>query len=258
MTQPGALARSLSRTCFETTGGNARASGHHLVSAWHLPHAMVSAMSSRNLTLAFTLLLASLPTLTHAAPVVTLEAQALVVSGLVAGSEVVYFSVAREVTTYAANVVRREGRVKDDDLDGTVRVEVDPAVPWRSIWVVVELATGRVIPATPEGYPLRELATNGGFVSAPAGSFTHLGAVGDLSHVMVVRPGLGAWVASLTDGATSDEDGGGNQTIVSGLDVLEPVAAGPPPPLELLPGDRVIEIDSSAMAWAFEIVGGAP
>ncbi|MDX1996936.1 MAG: hypothetical protein SF066_04395 [Thermoanaerobaculia bacterium] len=215
-------------------------------------------MRARNLILAVTLPLATFAPALHAAPAVTFEAQAVIVSGLAPGAEIVYFSVAREVTTYAANVVRREGRVKDDDLDGSVRIAVDPAVPWRSIWVVVDLATGLVVPATPEGYPLRDAEARGGFALAPTGAFTHLGAAGDLSHVLVVRPGTGAWVATLTDGAASDEDGGGNRTIVSALDVLEPVAAGPPPPLELLPGDRVIEIDSDAMAWALETVGGAP
>lgn len=215
-------------------------------------------MRARNLILAVTLPLATFAPALRAAPAMTIEPSAVLVSGLAPGGEVVYFSVAREVTTYAANVVRREGRMKDDDLDGSVRIAVDPAVPWRSIWVAVDLATGLVIPATPEGYPLRDSGSRGGFALAPAGAFTHLGAAGDLSHVLVVRPGTGAWVATLTDGAASDEDGGGNRTIVSALDVLEPVAAGPPPPLELLPGDRVIEIDSDAMAWAFEIVGGAP
>jgi hypothetical protein len=214
-------------------------------------------MSSRNLTLAFTLLLASLPSLTHAAPVVTLEAQSLVVSGLPPGGEVVYFSVSREPLGYVSAVVRREGRAKDADLDGRLQVELEAPITSRSIWVVVELATGVVIPATPDGYPLVAGPT-GGLALAVAGTWTHLQAQANRAYALVVRPGVGAWVATLSDGSPTDEDGSGNRTIVSPLTDLEPVDGGPPPPLELLAGDRVIEIDSGDMTYSAEIVGGAP
>jgi hypothetical protein len=213
-------------------------------------------MSSQNLTLAFTLLLASLPSLTHAAPVVTLEAQALVVSGLPPGGEVVYFSVSREPFGYVSAVVRREGQERDVDLDGAIRIELEQPITQRSIWVVAELSTGVLSTVTPEGYPL-VTSPGGGLALSVEGAFTRLGANAMRSHVLVVRPTVGAWVATLTDGSTADEDGGGNRTIVTGLAELQAVATGPPPPSELSPGDRIVEIDSDAMTYAFEIVGGA-
>ena len=189
----------------------------------------------------------------------TLSAAGPVVSGLAPGGEIVYLSVAREASGYAANVVRREGRLKDDDSDGVVSIELDRPVPFRSIWVVVEVATGRVLAATPEGYPLRDAEPGGGFaVAQTEGVITRIGARGDLSHVLVVRPGGGAWVATLVDGSAGDEDGPANRTVQAALAGLEPLANGPPPPLELAAGDLVIEIDSDAMAWALEVVGGAP
>lgn len=213
-------------------------------------------MRARNPILAI-VLLAFLPTASSAVPALTFEPQALLVTGLAPGGEIAYLSVARESTGFAGSVVRREGRLRDEDQDGAVRIGLEGAVPWRSIWVVVEVGTGAVVAGTPEGYPLRD-AAGGGFAVALAGVYTRLGASGDLSHLLVVRPGTGAWVATLEDGAAADEDGGANGTIVSDLATLEPLANGPPAPLALLPGDRVIAIDSSAMAWSLEVVGGAP
>ncbi len=182
----------------------------------------------------------------------------LVVSALAPGGEIVYLSVAREASGYVSAVVRRQDHLKDNDNDGVVTIDFDGPVPLRSIWVVVDLATGAVAPATPADYPLVS-GLSGGFArSVAGGTFNRLGANAIRAHVLVVRPGVGAWVATLTDGSTADEDGEGNRTIVAALSGLEPLADGPPPPLELAAGDRVVEIDSDAMTYALEIVGGAP
>lgn len=214
-------------------------------------------MKARNPILAAALLVAVSTFPAHAAPAVALESQAVVITGLTPGGEVVYFSVSREPFGYVSAVVRREGRERDVDLDGAIRIELEQPITRRSIWVVAELSTGVVSTVTPEGYPL-VTSPGGGLALSVEGAFTRLGANAMRSHVLVVRPTVGAWVATLTDGSTADEDGGGNRTIVTGLAELQAVATGPPPPLELSPGDRIVEIDSDAMTYAFEIVGGAP
>lgn len=200
-------------------------------------------------------LLAAIPA--SAAPLVTFEAQSVVVSSLTPGAEVAYLSVAREPAGYSSSVVRREGRLQDEDHDGTVTIELGQAVPLRSIWLVVEMATGLVLPATPEGYPLRQAEPGSDVALAVTAGATRLGAQGAISHVLVVRPGGGAWVATWADGGTADEDGAGNRSILTGLDALEPLVDGPPPPLELAAGDRILTIDSDAMVWALATVGGA-
>lgn len=106
------------------------------------------------------LLLLAVPLAAGASPVVTFETSAVVAGGLTPKGQVVWFSVAREISRQATSVVPRIELGKDDDGDGTVRLDLDEDVPLRSIWFAVDLATGEAGVAAPEGFPLLEKEAN--------------------------------------------------------------------------------------------------
>lgn len=100
-------------------------------------------------------LLGLVPCAAVAQPVVSFEANAVVVSGVAAGGRVALLGVGREPVEYSGRVVRSEAVLADEDGDGRVRLELERAVPWRSLWAAVDLADGAAVLAAPEGYPLR-------------------------------------------------------------------------------------------------------
>lgn len=99
-----------------------------------------------------------------APPAITFQPRSITVDGITAKGQVIGFSVAREVADDdVATVVRRTQVLTDDDGDGKVEWDLGRDVPLRSIWVAVDLATGQVAAATPDGYPLRRVSwRNGG------------------------------------------------------------------------------------------------
>ena len=120
---------------------------------------------------------------------------------------VVCSCVARQISEQSATIVRRELIAADEDDDGAVTFELGGKVPYQSIWVAIELATGASAVATPEEYPLRQ-------VSLPVGSTMHAEGISDwiqdargLIEALLVRPREGAWGATVGDGGAADDDG---------------------------------------------------
>jgi hypothetical protein len=172
----------------------------------------------------------------------------LLITGVTPGADAVLFSVAREPADFNAIIVRRLEVLSDTDSDGLVRWEVGQPVPFRSIWVAVDLASGELALATPEEYPLREaeiaepLAKTG-----PGGALDQLEIGGDSIELLVVRPGVGAWVQSIVDGGEEDDDEPANRLVTATVPAMEALGASPPAPLELVLGDLVIGIDPDRM-----------
>jgi hypothetical protein len=194
------------------------------------------------------LLLVALPCLA-AEPVVSFEEQAVVVSGLTPNGQVVWFSVAKQIESSMAHFVRREDVLADEDGDGAVRFELDRMVPLQSIWVAVDLTTGAVAVATPEGYTLRDASLPPGRGSGKAGRPDWIGDDRQLLEILVVRPGLGAWGSTLGDGGVNDEDGRGNGRISAALARLHAVGSSPAPPDHFLPKDLVFAVDLDRMEF---------
>src|SRR4051812_12861939 len=98
-------------------------------------------------------------------PAITFDQSSVSVAGVSPKGQAVLFSVAREVAEVdVATVVRRSQVLPDDDGDGVVKLDLGRDVPFRSVWVAVDLATGQVAAAAPEGYPLRRVELGGGGV----------------------------------------------------------------------------------------------
>ncbi len=221
-------------------------------------------MRPRTVILSLAILLSCLPAAARAAapspPAISFEERAVVLSGASAGAKVAWFGVAREPVDYGGVIVRREALVADQDGDGTVRFELDRAVPFRSIWAAVDLTSGEFAVATPAGYPLRELKLNpNAFHSRGNGKLDLFGEGREFLALFVARPGAGSWVMTVYDGGAEDEDGPANLAVTMDPAAMTPVGDSPPAPDAFAGGDVFVAIDPNAMdAVAIRLVGAKP
>ncbi len=189
---------------------------------------------------------------------VSFEESAVAVTEVTAGGDVVFFSVAREPQGFFQRVVRRVGVVAADAL-GEARLEPDPpGVPLKSVWAVVDLATGRYGVAAPAGFSLREVPFPGKALEAGApGIVNRLRNQADAVDLLVVRPGVGAWTLSTWDLASEDHDGEDNDQVLASLGDLQAVeASGPPPPERFARDDVVVVILPETLRYyATRLVG---
>jgi hypothetical protein len=139
--------------------------------------------------LAIGLVLLALPLSAATPPQISFEPEAVVAHGISPKGQAVWFSVAREISRRSTNVVPRHAVVADDDGDGTVRLELEQEVPLRSIWFVVDLATGETAVAVPEGFPLLEMELPGRAIPA---ALNRLDLERRMVYLLLVRPGVGA------------------------------------------------------------------
>ena len=186
-----------------------------------------------------------------AVPAISFEAEAVVASGVTAQGRVVWFSVAREIAESAATIVRRERILADEDGDGAVRFELDRAVPLRSIWVAVDLATGAWAAAGPEGYPLQRVDPPGLAARRGAEEADWVEDTRGYVELMVVRPGVGAWGLAAGDGGSSDGDGAADGRLTVPLDRLRGTGLdATAAPERFDPRDLIFVIDPNEMDFA--------
>lgn len=194
------------------------------------------------------------PPLAAAPLTVTFEPSAVAVSGITPKGQAVWFSIAREVSRNATAIVPRIEILPDDDGDGTVRLELARDVPRRSIWFAVDLATGETAVATPAGFPKVGMTLPAKAVPA---ALDRLELERQLAYLVVVRPGVGAWMLRVGDGGASDEDGEPDGTLRAALTNLSSLKAdGPPPPERFSPKDVVLIIDPNRMESSAVRIGG--
>lgn len=192
-----------------------------------------------------------------AQPAISFEPAAVVASGMTPGGQMAWFGVARESKDHAATIVRRETVATDDDRDGAVRLDLGREVPLVSIWVAVDLATGKVAVATPEGFPLRRIALPGaGAVPGGTGP-DRLELNRGYLELLVVRPGSGVWGATVGDGGEADDDGAQDGRVSVALAHLRAGGTSPAAPQSLGPGDLLVAIDPNEMEVAVSQIPGA-
>jgi hypothetical protein len=187
-----------------------------------------------------------------AGPQVTLETETdphrLIVDGLSIGGETAWIGIMRERPKWTTRVVRRHGLERDEDGDGRVEIALDKAVAFHSVWVVVDLTSGDWDIAVPDGFPRKEL-------SFPVDSFRQISAGivdsfqdtrGDI-EVLLVRPTVGAWRLSASEGGAHDGDGQSNLQLRAVFSQMRPVGESPTAPGHLSPGDVLVVIDPKSL-----------
>ena len=195
-----------------------------------------------------------------------IEPSALVVVGLEPEAEVVVYGISRRAGEGGIRQrVEHEAFLVDDDGDGQVTLELDAPVDHHSIWAVVDQASGAYVVDVPPGSPRRELEFPGrGPEEGSRGQLNRLRHEGfGFVHLLLVRPGEGAWTVTAADGGPFDADGSFADGVLLEIDRARAVAGdgdaeeAAAPPERFAPGDVVVVIDSDRMSfYAARLPGG--
>jgi hypothetical protein len=123
------------------------------------------------------------------------------IQGNSAGGMVVVVGVAREPLPGATRVESWVLALPDDDLDSEVVLDLERAVPLKSAWGAVDLATGSSGTAVGEGFPLDVVRPGpSGFELDPISGAPLIRLARATVHFVLVRPGIGAWSLRAYDG----------------------------------------------------------
>lgn len=138
--------------------------------------------------------------------------QTLEIAGMTPGATVYVYGLARESHAWTANIVPRQMRLTDNDLDGAVVWNFEKNVPLRSVWFAVELGSGKRGASAPAAYPAHAIDLTSTYVSRnSSGAVEQVSFSGSLIECVVVRPSNGnVWGASVA------ADGSGNRSTEKG------------------------------------------
>jgi hypothetical protein len=177
------------------------------------------------------------------------------VTGVTPGAMTFWLAVARTGSFFytIANIVN------DTDHDGSVTLPFPfrvTTLPPFGTWLVADLSAHAIVFDNPshtalEASPLPSKA----FLRDGDGNYTHVqflgGGVSVPSTFAWARPGVGAWVTLMADGAPVDEDGGpnGRATFETGSMKQTIGTTAPPPANGIQPGDMFLVIDGFGQTW---------
>ena len=158
-----------------------------------------------------------------------------------------------------AGLLRQIGgatRASDADGDGIVRVTPVRPIPLRSIFVAVDLESGRYLIAGPEDYPLAVVPFPSHLLQSDADGVLGLADQEVVSaQVLVVRPKTGAWRLVASEGGDGDADQTSNGKLsLASFDAL-PVGGSGPAPKHLRKGDILAVIDPGRMEVSVTEIG---
>jgi hypothetical protein len=187
-----------------------------------------------------------------ASHVVTLEEGSLLVEGLTPDGRAVVFTLGKPPGQLMPVTSRLDAMVRADAA-GAATLELPAPIAARSVWVVVDVESGEVALASPEGFPLRQVEFPGRGVGL---SRRFLLDERRFLDVLLVRPAAavpagqdvaaesGAWGRSFGDGGEGDGDGELDGKIEAVLERLRPIGdSATLPPDELTPGDVIVAVD---------------
>jgi hypothetical protein len=166
------------------------------------------------------------------------------IANVTAGAEVVVL--VASVEGGGGVPVQRTGAkaFRDDDRDGVVTFTDARGIPLRSVWIAIDVETGRSAIASPDDFPLQSSALPASLLDEDGDGV--LG-VFDLhqrnADMLVVRPKSGAWRLRAHEGGNGDGDKHANGKLrLDAADAIA-VAGDKPAPKRLKKGDVIAIID---------------
>jgi len=188
---------------------------------------------------------ASLVSAADAPPLqLTIGAAEVRVGNVSAGAEVVVLVASVEGE---GGVLRQRTGAKnfrDDDGDGVVTVADGRGVPLRSVWIAVDVETGRSAVAAPADFPLQSSSLPDSLLDRDADGVIGVFELQQRNvEMLLVRPKSGAWRLRAHEGGNGDADQRANGKLrLAAADAIA-VAGDAPPPKRLKKGDVIALID---------------
>ncbi len=182
---------------------------------------------------------------------VSFEPDEVLITGVTPGRGIAVLNVSRYPRTWVEAVVPRAGVFHDDDSDGQITIPLESGLAWKSIWAVVDGASGEFVVATPEDFPARGVLFDaaGQIQPGPGGLLTRVVAHRQDLHLMLVRPRVAAWHAVVSDGNAADEDGSVNGRVRIDVTSARNLLGGNERPGRIRAGDVLVAIDPRYMVF---------
>lgn len=174
----------------------------------------------------------------------TVSASEVRVGDVTAGAEIVVLVASVEGE---GGVLRHRSGAKtfrDDDGDGVVTLADGRTIPLRSVWVVVDVETGRSAIASPVDFPLQSAPLPASLLDRDGEGVIGIFELQQRNaELLLVRPKVGAWRLRAHEGGNGDGDKQANGRMR--LDAADAVAVSgdTPPPKRLKKGDVIALID---------------
>jgi hypothetical protein len=174
---------------------------------------------------------------------ITFEAAAAVATGITPGADAVWFGVSRDREEWSDHFYHWRQATSGEDNDGSATLVREGGFPLLTVLLFVDIPTGEFAIETPfpREAPLPPLDLSRA-QTAPDGSLLAISQEGSQIDALIVRPGVGAWSLSVTDGSSLDQDGVGDGVVTISFSAARPFGG------ELAPLDGVRVGDVVALA----------
>jgi len=175
----------------------------------------------------------------------TIQGNRVIASSFPPGATVVFYCVALVGDGYNTTTRSFVARLTDDDRDGSITCEYPGALPFRSVWIVVNEANGDYALTSPRGFyhadgPQPAFRKHAALVD-------EVGWPGRVTYLLYVHPGKGAWTSFSIDGR-DDADGTSDYVTSFALSRLKPVQKdNPDKPSDLKPGGTLFIVDGQEL-----------
>lgn len=175
------------------------------------------------------------------------------ITGIPPRAEVVVYSYQRRPLGFESLASRRVDVISDDDGDGAITVNSAEDIEPRSIWIVVELTSGRYVISSPAAFtPNITTVTPGAFRKSGGTAADRFVDRHPSLDVLYVHPGKGARFAMPEDGGLEDADGRTDGRTTMALANARAVAGSAAAPVRFDRGGIFIAVDRMTM----QIVAG--
>ncbi|HEX8408216.1 MAG TPA: hypothetical protein VF883_05090 [Thermoanaerobaculia bacterium] len=180
---------------------------------------------------------------------VSIESQRFALRGFASPGRVVLLGMSVHANGGTITQIPFVTALTDDDSDGLIRYAPEAGIPFRSLCAAVDLATGVIAIATPDGYSVRTVEVDRKDLrSDPEGLLDALRIDGSGAYLLIVRPGAGAWFLHAHDGGAHDGDSRRNGSMSLAFDGAQPLLGMPAePPRKLRTGDVLIALDPTSV-----------
>jgi hypothetical protein len=147
------------------------------------------------------------------------------------------FGYTLEPRPYRQTTFEHAELLTDSDGDGFVEFILEEARPV-GLWTAIDMSSGQIEIAAPNGRSVKQRTLPPAAIlhrssNAPA----RVEGSGDYLTCWLVRPGSGAWTATVLDGTSDDADGLANERVTFPLAKMKKIGASPDAPTDFTRGD---------------------
>ena len=178
-------------------------------------------------------------------PTLRLGVNEIAVEGLTPDGSTVIFGLARRSHSYW-QTLERYAEIVTADGTGVAHWDAEETIPWKSVWFIVDLASGEFTSGVPEGFVSDEIDFPGRGIGA---ALNVLDSEGESKEFLWVRPTVGAWTLTALDGGRNDGDGATDRNIRADVSKFRPLGSSPVPPDRFAPGDVLVGIDYRSLTF---------